>query len=113
MISTDIRALLLVDAERPLKYDPIPLAAPPALHEVAGLSPLLRIASRLWQSEIPSAVVATETSFSPPKDLWPTQFEWRSSSEDRLWRTAEDCFNEAAQNGAQLIFLVRRSLCGN
>src|SRR5215470_4371963 len=99
MISTDIRALLLVDAERPLKYDPIPLAAPPALHEVAGSSPLMRVASRLLYSGIASTVVATESPFSPARNLWPSQFEWRSSNEDRFWRTAEDAFNEAAQSG--------------
>ena len=95
MISTDIRALLLVDAERPLKYDPIPLVAPPALHEVAGASPLLRIASRLLHSGIASTIVATESPSCPSKNPGPTQFEWRSSSEDRFWRTAEDAFNDA------------------
>src|SRR5438445_794231 len=106
MVSTDIRALLLIDAERPLKYDPIPVSGAPALHDVAGRSPLLRVADRLRESGIFSAVVGPDY-FALSRNLWPDQFEWRGSNEDRFWRTAEDTFNDLAQSGAQLVLVVR------
>src|SRR5262249_25048199 len=98
-----------VNTEPSLKYDPLPLAAPPALHDVTGRSPLLRVVERLQRFGISpvTAVVVAERSFLPRKSTWPAQCECRSSAPDRFWRTAEGAFNELALNGAEVVLLIR------
>jgi hypothetical protein len=109
MSTLDIRALVLVNTELSFKYDPLPLAAPPALYDVTGKSPLLRVVERLQRYGISpvTAVVAAGRSFLPRKSSWPAQFECRSSLADGFWRTAEDTFSEVAQSGADLVLLIR------
>jgi hypothetical protein len=105
----DIRALVLVNRERPPGYDPIPLAAPYALHDVAGRSPLLRMADRLQRCGVSpvTAVIEAEPSLFPRKSSWPAHFECRSSVADRFWREAENAFTELAHSGAELVLVVR------
>jgi carbonic anhydrase/acetyltransferase-like protein (isoleucine patch superfamily) len=109
MSALDIRALVLVNTEPSFKYDPLPLAAPPALYDVVGQSPLLRVVERLQRCGVSpvTAVVAAERSFFPSKSLWPAHFECRSSLDGDFWQTAEDTFGAVAQSGADLVILIR------
>jgi hypothetical protein len=105
----DTRALVLVNTERSPGYDPIPLAAPYALHDVAGRSPLLRMADRLQKYGVSpiTAVIEAEPALFPRRSSWPSYFECRSSVADRFWRTAENAFTELAHSGAELVLVIR------
>jgi hypothetical protein len=109
MSTLNVRALVLVNTEPSLKYDPLPLAAPPALYDVAGKSSLLRVVEGLQGCGISpiTAVVAGGRSFLSRKSSWPADFECRTSVADSFWQTAEDTFNEVAQRGADLVLLIR------
>jgi hypothetical protein len=109
MSALDIRALVLVNTEPSFKYDPLPLAAPAALYDVAGRSPLLRLVEHLRGCGVSpvTAVIAAERSFFPPKSSWPSHFECRNSLDGDFWQIAESTFNEVAQSGASLVLLIR------
>jgi carbonic anhydrase/acetyltransferase-like protein (isoleucine patch superfamily) len=109
MSMANVRALVLVNTEPSFRYDPLPLPAPAALYDVAGRSPLLRIAERLQRCGISpiTAVIAAERSFLPRKSSWPARFECRSTPDRTFWQVAEDTFVEVAGSGVDLVVLVR------
>ena len=102
----DIRGLLLVNSDVELPGD-LPMAAPLPLLDVAGRSPLLRMADRLRRFKVSSitAVVAGNPINSPAGLA--RQIDWRDVAHDRFWREAETTFAELAQSGTDLIVLVR------
>lgn len=104
----DIRGLILVnndaDSEERLSFSSPALA----LLDVAGCSPMLRLAKRLETCGVGPvmAVVEEAIPFSRARVL-PGEMECRAASPDRFWRAAESAFNDLAQNGAELVVLIR------
>src|ERR1044071_2072491 len=101
----DIRGLLLATSEDSGGA----ATAPPATLDVAGKSTLQRMAERLQQYGISSvsAVVEDAASAGLRNFGLPSDLTYISATPDRFWRTAENAFNEMAQNGAELVVLVR------
>jgi carbonic anhydrase/acetyltransferase-like protein (isoleucine patch superfamily) len=108
MSPVKISALVLVNTEPSFRYDPLPLAAPAALYDVAGRNSLLRVVDRLQGYGISpvTAVIAAEHSYFPRKNSWPQRFDCRSSLHSDFWLTAENVFAEVAR-GADLVVLIR------
>jgi len=109
MSAPNICALVLVNTEPSFRYDPLPLAGPAALYDVAGRSPLLRVVERLQRCGVPRVmgIIAAERSFFPRKNSLPAGFDYRSSSDSDFWQTAEAAFVEVAGSGADLVVLIR------
>lgn len=110
MTPMDIRGLLLVNSAVEPPGDPLPMAAAPLpLLDVAGRSPLLRMADRLRRYKISwiTAVFAGEPVNAPVSAGFARELDWRNVAHDRFWREAETTFAELAQSGADLIVLVR------
>jgi hypothetical protein len=105
----DIRGLLLVNSEHMGKVDQAPAAAPVATLDVAGTSTLQRMVERLLQFGISSisAVIDAAPALSVRNFGLPADVACVSATPDRFWRTAETTFNDMAQNGAELVELIR------
>jgi hypothetical protein len=106
----DIRGLLLVNSGNATGKDSSFLASGPlGVLEVAGKTPLERMAERLQQFGIVpvAAVVETESFPASPAISFPLGLNCVASSGDRFWRAAENAFNDMAQSGAELVVLVR------
>jgi len=106
----DIRGLVLVNSGSESEGAQTPLAQLPlGLLEVAGSSPLQRMAERLQKYGISSvtAVAEVEQSTGGYGFALPSGVNCITASTDRFWRTAESAFNELIQNGAELVVLVR------
>ncbi|HEY1938049.1 MAG TPA: hypothetical protein VGJ33_08955 [Candidatus Angelobacter sp.] len=107
----DIRGLLLVNSQNIGETDQSPTAESlTGILDVAGKSALQRMAERLQQSGISqvSAVVETTASFIGASNYGlPSDVACITAPRDRFWRAAETAFNEIAQNGAELVVLVR------
>ena len=105
----DIRGLLLANSEYMKELDQAPAAAPLAILDVAGKNALQRMAERLQQFGISSVSAVVEDA--PPSGVrnfgLPSDVACYSAPGDRFWRTAETVFNEIAQNGAELVVLIR------
>lgn len=101
----DIRGLLLANSEHSGAAGTAPLAT----LDVAGKSTLQRMAERLQQYGISqvTAVVEGAASLGVRNFGLPSEVACVSAAPDRFWRTAENAFNEMAQNGAELVVLVR------
>ncbi|HEX4603119.1 MAG TPA: hypothetical protein VH724_03935 [Candidatus Angelobacter sp.] len=107
----DIRGLLLVNSGSIGEVDQPATAALARTLDVAGKSPLLRMAERLQQYGISSlsAVVEDGPSVTPRNCGLPLDVPCVTAAPDRFWRTAESVFNDMAQKGAELVVLVRLS----
>jgi len=109
----DVRGLILVHSENevavPLE-DRVPFVSPPlALLDVAGYSPMLRMAKRMEEFGIAPVVAVVEEqrpSFARARIL-PAQLDCRAASPQRFWRAAESAFNDQATSGADLVVVVR------
>jgi len=101
----DIRGLLLANSE----HSGAAATAPLATLDVAGKSALQRMAERLQQYGISqvTAVVEAAASVGVRNFGLPSDVASIPATPDRFWRTAENAFNEMAQNGAELVVLVR------
>ena len=101
----DIRGLLLANSE----HSGAAATAPLSTLDVAGKSTLQRMAERLQQYGISqvTAVVESAPSVGVRNFGLPSDVTFISATADRFWRTAESAFNEMAQNGAELVVLVR------
>ena len=104
----DVRGLILVnqsDIGQQLSF-----AAPPlALLDVAGYSPLQRMAKQLENygiSPVVAVVEETEPSFVRAR-LLPSTLDCRAAAPERFWRAAENAFNDLATNGADLVVVIR------
>jgi len=105
----DIRGLLLVNSAN-IKEDETEFltAGPLGAIEVAGKSPLERMADRLRQFGISSITAVVESaSITLSREAASAAITYLSSPRERFWRTAENAFNDMAQNGAELVVLVR------
>jgi hypothetical protein len=106
----DIRGLLLVNSgntgEKDLSF---PASGPLGVLEIAGKTPLERMAERMQQFGIVPVAAVVETAAFPahPGISFPSGLNYVAASPDRFWRAAENAFNEMAQNGAELVVLVR------
>jgi len=100
----DIRGLLLVHSDD-LREEGAGFASGslPTV-EVAGKTPLERMAERLQQFGISpvTAIVESNSSNGSPDPSLPS-----ASAGERFWRAAETAFNDMAQSGAELVVLVR------
>ena len=106
----DIRGLLLVNSGNTGEMDlPFLASGPLGVLEVAGKTPLERMAERLQQFGILPAAAVVETTAFPagPGISFPSAVNYVATSRDRFWRAAENAFNDMAQNGAELVVLVR------
>src|SRR5215469_5306309 len=105
----DIRGLLLVNSGNTREEDLSFLASGPlGVVEVAGKTPLERMAERLERFGIwPAAAVVETAAFPVQPGISAPGFNYIAAPPDRFWRAAENAFNEMAQNGAELVVLVR------
>jgi NDP-sugar pyrophosphorylase family protein len=105
----DIRGILLANSEHVAEPAQTAATAPLATLDVAGKSTLQRMAERLQQYGISSitAVVEAAPSVGVRNFGLPSDVACVSAAPDRFWRTAENAFNEMAQNSAELVVLVR------
>ena len=106
----DIRGLLLVNSGSIREDDLAFLASGPlGLLEIAGKSPLERMAERLQQYGIAPLTAIVETSSLSMANSFTASLGLNciTSTADRFWRTAESAFNDMAQSGAELVVLVR------
>jgi len=104
----DMRGLILVSADD--REDRLPFVAPPLpLFDVAGYSPLLRMAKRLESSGVSPVVAVVEEGqpgFSRAQML-PPSIDCRPATPNGFWRAAENAFNDLAASGADLVLVVR------
>src|SRR5262249_52934791 len=106
----DIRGLLLVNSGNTGEKDSSFVATGPlGVLEVAGKTALQRMAERFQQFGIVPAAAVVETATFPagPGVSFPLGLNYVAVSRDRFWRAAENAFNDMAQNGAELVVLVR------
>lgn len=106
----DIRGLLLVNSGNTREEDFSFLASGPlGVVDIAGKTPLERMAERLQQFGILPAAAVVETAAFPTRPGISTTpgLNYVSAPPDRFWRAAENAFNEMVQNGAELVVLVR------
>ncbi|HEY6307553.1 MAG TPA: hypothetical protein VI488_13965 [Candidatus Angelobacter sp.] len=105
MSALDIRGLILIDTAQA----GLPFAlAPLALLDVAGMSPLERVAERLQRQGVSAlTVVSEESSASRRYRPLPQGIVCRSAARGRFWRVAESAFNDLAHNGADLVLVIR------
>ena len=105
----DIRALLLVNSGE-CREDGLAFLAsgPLGTLEIAGKTPLQRMAERLQQYGIPPVTAIVETSSQSLLDGHSRLgLNCVAAPADRFWRAAESAFNDMAQCGAELVVLVR------
>src|SRR5215475_9957081 len=104
----DIRGLLLVNSGN-VREDDLPFLAsgPLGLVEIAGKSPLERMAERLQQYGIVPAAAVVETNSLSVGVSTPSGLNCVTATADRFWRAAENIFNDMAQGGAEVVVLVR------
>jgi hypothetical protein len=104
----DVRGLLLVNQGATNEPAEFPWTTHPALVEVAGKTPLRRMAERLQKHGIapthaviegPAAPSPSFNTAEPPHCV--------VAGPQRFWRAAESAFNEMAQDGAEIVVVVR------
>jgi hypothetical protein len=106
----DIRGLLLVNSGNIREDDLGFLASGPlGLLEIAGKSPLERMAERLLHYGITpvTAIVESNTLTLSGSSTTASGLNCVASTPERFWRVAENAFNDMAQGGAELVVLVR------
>lgn len=104
----DIRGLILIDAAPTADDDPTLARAPLAMSDVAGMSPLERVAGRLQVNGVsPVTAVVEESWAARRRGSLPRGVFCRTASPARFWRVAENVFNDLAQNGAELVLVIR------
>lgn len=105
----DIRGLLLVNSGNTGKDSSFLASGPLGVLEVAGKTPLERMAERLQRFGIAPVAAVVETATFPPGPgvSFPSGLNYVASSRERFWRAAENTFNDMAQSGAELVVLVR------
>src|SRR5262249_901822 len=84
-------------------------SGPLGVLEVAGKTPLERMTERLQRFGILPVAAVVETTVFPasPGISLPSGLNYVATPRDRFWRAAENAFNDMAQNGAELVVLVR------
>src|SRR5260221_3758598 len=96
-MTTDIRALLLVPpaAELP-EGKALPIS--PALLDVAGATPLQRMAERLTRQSANAAIALVSANALPQSCVVaPENLEYPLASPPQVWRAPQDVFNELGE----------------
>jgi carbonic anhydrase/acetyltransferase-like protein (isoleucine patch superfamily) len=105
-MTTDIRALILVPPAAELPEDKA-LPISPALLDVAGATPLQRMAERLTRQSTTAAIALVSANALPQSCAVTTEnLEYRLASPRQFWRAAEDVFNEMVEAGAEQILVI-------
>jgi hypothetical protein len=103
----DIRGLLLVNSGDYREDDSAFLASVPlGALDIAGKTPLERMAERLQQYGIAPVTAIIETNLQSAAEGM-SAVNCITSPSDRFWRAAENAFNDMAQAGTELVVLVR------
>ncbi|HET9839220.1 MAG TPA: hypothetical protein VFR84_13370 [Candidatus Angelobacter sp.] len=106
----DIRGLLLVNTGNLREEDSAFLVSGPlGLLDIAGKSALERASERLLAYGIAPVTAIVESTAFPLSGGFTLSsgLNCVSSTPERFWRAAENAFNDMAQNGAELVVLVR------
>ena len=105
----DIRGLILINPADADGAGELPFGdMPPALLDVAGNTPLQRTADRLHHfgaSQVTAIIAARGIQEEPGNGA--SAPRWTTTSRERFWRVAENTFNEMAQEGAELVLVIR------
>src|SRR5262249_10713287 len=106
----DIRGLLLVNSGNSREEDvPFLASGPLGTLQVAGKTALDRTAERLQRFGISPVATVVESAWTQAAAAngGPAGLTSFKVTTDRFWRAAENAFNDMAQNGAELVVLVR------
>jgi hypothetical protein len=105
----DVRAIIVLGASPEFVDKPHESIAetPLALADVVGKPVIFRIVQNLKANAVGSIAVITDAE---TKD-WPlgtaSHGTWTYAASDQLWRTVEQTFTDFAQDGAELMLLIR------
>ena len=104
----DIRGLVLINSVNTEGTETFPFSAAPALLDVAGKTPFQRAVERLREFGISqiSAIIEGRAVPEIPEN-WSDAPRCTAATRQRFWRVAENAFNEMAQEGAELVLVVR------
>ncbi|HEX6881306.1 MAG TPA: hypothetical protein VF135_13130 [Terriglobales bacterium] len=108
VVIVDVRAIILVGGcrvEGSERLGNVPIG----LLDVLGEPILQRVINRLEKFGISGTAVVTEVSpsaaFLAPGSVHPAR--WMEGSGTQFWRSVETAFNDFAQNGAELVLVIR------
>jgi carbonic anhydrase/acetyltransferase-like protein (isoleucine patch superfamily) len=101
----DVRAILLIGGKPEASSEHFG-GVPLAMLDLLGASLLNRVAHRMHRQGIGSIAVISEYDQFPDRNLSP-DLRWFKASNGQFWRYAEAVFNDFAQNGAELIVVLR------
>ena len=106
----DVKAILLLgpasDPKAPEGFGGVPIA----LLEVLGRSLVQRTADRLRRYGVSQVTVLGDVNSSASRfvpRVGRDEFDWLATPGPLLWRAAEEVFAKYAQNGADLVFVLR------
>ena len=106
----DIRGLVLINsASVDAEYDSFSLV-PAGLIDVAGRNALDRVVERMTRyglTTVTAVIEATAHRNVRPTNASREGLNCVTAPADRFWRAAESAFNDLAQDGAELVLLVR------
>jgi len=101
----DVRAILLIGG-RPEAAGEHFTGVPLAMLDLLGASLLNRVTHRMHQQGIGSIAVISEYDQFPDRQL-SHDLRWFKATNGQFWRFTEAVFNDFAQNGAELIVVMR------
>ena len=103
----DVRAILLIGGKAEASSEHF-TGVPLAMLDLLGASLLNRVTHRMHQQGINSIAVISEYDQFPDRHL-SHDLRWFKATNGQFWRFAEAVFNDFAQNGAELIVVLRLS----
>jgi carbonic anhydrase/acetyltransferase-like protein (isoleucine patch superfamily) len=101
----DVRAILLIGGKPETSSEHFS-GVPLAMLDLLGASLLNRVTHRMHQHGISSIAVISEYDQFPDRHL-SHDLRWFKATNGQFWRFAEAVFNDFAQNGAELIVVMR------
>ena len=107
----DVRAIAVIGAQNDAIAEhgsnQLLSSIPYALADVLGKPLVFRAIERLKEFDVQQVAVVTDA----PTDLWPVgtagNGTWICSTGEQLWKHAEHVFSDFAQNGAELVIVIR------
>jgi hypothetical protein len=107
VVTMDVRAIVVIGAHPQASESQQITGSPYALADILGLPLAFRVIDRLGQHHVRSVTVVTDV----PCELWPTgtaaHGNWVSAQNQQLWNSAEQVFNDASRDGAELVLVLR------
>lgn len=104
----DVKAIILVGGEATAEQH---LAGVPiAFLDVLGEPVLQRVLNRLEHFGVSAAAVVTEKPLSSApiaRGILRPGLRWAEGSGQHFWRAAENCFNDFAQSGSEIVIVVQ------